>query len=322
MAAVESTSTKLLLELATRSIFLVVIESFIAIVATALSIVGNTFVLLALYRNPRLRKSSYMYIVSLAVSDVIISSVGLSLVCISVAVGRWCFGETVCWLQAFLVTMLRFTSLQNMSLIAVDRFLKVVHPNQHRKFISVGTILTAIFVVWFVTGTIPLSIYLSGSNAEFHPGHLACLFDLGKIRKVHLASIAVLGAFIPYQAMLNCYFRIWRFIGRHNNQMNMSPANVEEVKLTRLFVSIVGGFTLCFIPATLVMFIDALYKRFSLPREVYYCGTILIALGSCINPVIYGTLNSDFGQEFIRILGKEKRARIVPAANERQQQNL
>ena len=88
---------KLSSELQTRQTFLVVIETLICLVITGVSILGNGLVFVAVYRNPRLRKPSNLYIISLAVSDLVLSAVAMPFTCVSAMVGNWMFGATLCW---------------------------------------------------------------------------------------------------------------------------------------------------------------------------------------------------------------------------------
>ena len=83
---------KLSSEFQTRQTFLVVIETLICLVITGVSILGNGLVFVAVYRNPRLRKPSNLYIISLAVSDLILSAVAMPFTCVSAKVGNWMFG--------------------------------------------------------------------------------------------------------------------------------------------------------------------------------------------------------------------------------------
>lgn len=289
---------KLTLELLNRETSLVVIETLICIVITGTSVVGNVLVMVALYGNPRLRRPSNLYIGSLAVSDIILSSIAMPFTCISAIAGRWIFGEAICWLQASLATMLGTTSLSTMALIAVNRLLKVVYPNTHRRFVSVKTIFFSIVVAWCFTGAIPLSFYVTGVRNVFHPGHVVCLFDFSTASYALIASIAVFDAFMPYQIIFICYFKVWRFVRSHRFQMNTSHVNVEEVKLNRLLAVIVISFTICFTPFLVVILIESFRRQFSLPRQVFFFSTVMVGTASCVNPVIYGVLNREFRREF------------------------
>lgn len=301
---------KLSRELLNREFPLVVVESLICIVITVASMVGNVLVLIALYRNPRLRRPSNLYIASLAVSDIILSSVAMPFTCVSVIAGRWIFSGTICWLQATLATMLGTTSLVNMAIIAANRLLKVVYPNTHRKLVSVKTILISIVFAWCFTGAIPLSFYIAGVRNIFHPGHVVCLFDFSTASYTLIALIAVFHAFIPYQVIFICYFKVWRFVRSHSFQMNTSRVNAEEVKLHRLLAVIVLSFTICFTPFLVVILIESFREQFSLPRQVYFFSTVMVGAASCVNPLIYGVLNKEFRREFNFIFRMRERRRI------------
>ena len=304
------------LELLTRDTAVVVFESLLSIVITTFSIFGNIFVLVAPYRNSRLQKPSNLYIISLAVSDIVLSSVAMPLTCVSVIIGYWSLGNALCWMQASLATMLGPTSLQNMALIAADRFLKIIYPNRHRRLVSVRSILASIFVVWSTMAAIPLSFYFTGVQSVFHPGHAVCLFDFSTASDILLTLIAVFGALLPYQIIFICYFKVWRFIRRHNNQMNRTQVNAEEIKLTRLLVIIVGTFTICFTPFSVTILMESFFlEQFSLPRQVYFLGTVMVGTASCANPIIYGALNKEFKREFIAILRGTRNTRIEPLGN-------
>lgn len=312
---------KLALELLSRETAIVVIETLICVVITGASVVGNVLVMVALYRNPRLRRPSNLYIVSLAVSDIILSSVAMPFTCISAIAGRWILGEAICWLQASLATMLGTTSLANMALIAANRLLKVVYSNTHRRFVSVKTILFSIVVAWCFTGAIPLSFYITGVRNVFHPGHVVCLFDFSTASNALIASIAVFEAFMPYQVIFICYFKVWRFVRSHRFQMSTSRVNVEDVKLNRLLAVIVMSFTICFTPFLVVILIESFRRQFSLPRQVYFFSTVMVGAASCVNPVIYGVLNKEFRREFnliFRMRGRGTRIGTMEQANGRQ----
>ena len=109
---------KLALELFQRETSLILAEFLVCVLVTTTSILGNVFVLFALYRNPRLRKPSNLYIISLTISAITLAVTGMTLVCVTSFAGRWMFGPALCWLQASVATMLGTVSLVSMALIA------------------------------------------------------------------------------------------------------------------------------------------------------------------------------------------------------------
>ena len=88
-------------ELLNRDQKVVIFETFFYLLTISVAVVGNSCVLLAVYRNSRLRTIPNYFIVSLAISDIL-----LPLLCapysIAVAiVGYWPFNDSVCQSQGF-----------------------------------------------------------------------------------------------------------------------------------------------------------------------------------------------------------------------------
>ncbi|XP_015780129.1 PREDICTED: visual pigment-like receptor peropsin [Acropora digitifera] len=287
------------------------VESFLCCVINIISFVGNILVLIAFCRNPRLRKPGNYYIIALAVADIILASFAMPFGCASTILGEWIFGQAICWLQAALATMLGTATLVTLALIATNRLLTVVYPSIHRWLASKTTVLISIFAAWCVTATIPLSFYLTGVTNLFHPGYSLCLFDFSAASYTLVIPIAIVDAFLPYQVIFFCYFKIWCFIRNHRAHMFSSTVNADEIRLNRLFLLIVISFTVCYTPFTFVILLESFQKQILIPREVYVFADMMVGLSCCVNPVIYGIMNPEFKREFAAILRGRKRRKIA-----------
>ena len=58
-------------DLGSRSLTLVIMEGSLLVVLNIVSLIGNVLVCLSVYRNPRLRTSTNLYIIALAISDLL-----------------------------------------------------------------------------------------------------------------------------------------------------------------------------------------------------------------------------------------------------------
>ena len=67
------------LELANRSLAVVISEASVCLALNIVSIVGNSLVCLAVYRNPNLRSTTNLYIIALAASDLLFATAGMPL---------------------------------------------------------------------------------------------------------------------------------------------------------------------------------------------------------------------------------------------------
>lgn len=59
------------LELPNRGLIIVIIEASVCLLLNIISFLGNALVCLAVYKNPKLRSTINMYIIALAVSDLL-----------------------------------------------------------------------------------------------------------------------------------------------------------------------------------------------------------------------------------------------------------
>ena len=99
----------------------------------AVSLTGNSFIVLIVYKTPTLRKPINYFIANMAMSDLLYSifwpPTRLSLIH---STNLWLiggqFGQALCKLVHFFTDVSSIVSIQNLVLITVDRFVAVVFP--------------------------------------------------------------------------------------------------------------------------------------------------------------------------------------------------
>ena len=78
-----------------------VIEAGAMIALNILSLLGNILVCLSVYRNSSLRTTTNLYIIALAVTDLIAATLVMPPATGVLITGKWPFGEMVCQIYAF-----------------------------------------------------------------------------------------------------------------------------------------------------------------------------------------------------------------------------
>ena len=106
-------------ELSTRSNHVIWIETILFSVINLAAFFGSLLVFFAVYRNQRLHTLANMFVVALAVSDVLISICCMPLTIATLIRGRWIFGENVCRFQGFAMFTLAMVALLIMEIIAI-----------------------------------------------------------------------------------------------------------------------------------------------------------------------------------------------------------
>ena len=108
-------------ELATRSISSTIGESFLYAFIVSVGTLGNVAVLLVLYKNHRLRNITAYFVISLAISDIIMLDICAPFSLSVLIVGDWIFGYLICQIQGFLILWVACASIGTLALVAINR---------------------------------------------------------------------------------------------------------------------------------------------------------------------------------------------------------
>ena len=134
----------------TRSLTIVVTHTVFCSLSTLLALAGNLLVFLALYRNRRLRTITNLYVMSLAVADVIAATFLSPFRAIASGSRRWPFGYNFAQFAGFIRLVWVGVSVCSHVLTAVNRYFCVVKPQRYSIFFSRKKAILSIILVWLV----------------------------------------------------------------------------------------------------------------------------------------------------------------------------
>ena len=168
--------TDLAVSLKTREVWQIILESTAYLLILLAAFLGNLMLCVAVYKTRALRNLQNYYLVSLAVTDISSAVLCMPLTLAVLMTGRWPFGEFVCQVQASLIFILSVVSLVTLTMIAVNRYVKMVRSaNLYQKIFSKRKIVISIVMSCTISAVMVLSSFLFGEKAfTFHPGK--CLF--------------------------------------------------------------------------------------------------------------------------------------------------
>lgn len=291
-------------ELANRGNHLLWIETVMFSIINVAAFLGNLSVCYAVYRNQRLRTLSNMFVVALAVSDILMSTFCMPFSVVTLIRGQWIFGDTFCRFHGFGVFTFGLASLHTMGLIAVSRYFCIVKPERYIVLFKKQKILLYIGVVWCTAfiGSVPPFLFSHG-GFEFQPGKAMCLytFDTNIAYTVFIECVYVA---TPLTLIIVCYAKVFYTVSRSNqvfsleNNPQVLRANVEEAKVTKTLAAVMAGFACCWLPVCIIDYTDAAYGEPTLPRQAYLTYGFLVYLSSTINPFIYGATNKHFRRQY------------------------
>lgn len=302
----------------------VVLESGILGLINAVTLVGNTLLCIVIYKNKSLRTLTNIFIVFLAISDILM---GIFCVPFSVAVfiqGKWVFGNHICRMQCFFVYFLAIGSLQTLTMIAVNRYYRVLKSSKYKKVFTFKSTVGILILVWLSTGLF-LGITLSTKAVlpDFSPVKGACvMFGNPQSSSVAMYSVnmtlVTVFAIIPTVVISFSYFRVFRVVGNHfirvyptfnsrhiNSTTSQLAPNILEIKSTRTLFFVLLAFAICWLPVFTIEVLQLFIDWWKLPRSCHLLWTFCGSLGTAVNPFVFGITCRTFRKKFLALLFSE-----------------
>ncbi|XP_078383677.1 melatonin receptor type 1A-like [Oculina patagonica] len=302
-------------DLGSRSPALVILEGSSLVVLNIFSLTGNILVCLSVYRNPRLRTSTNLYIIALAISDLLSAVFVMPPAETILFSGKWPFGETICQLHAFISLFVIYVSPATMSLTAVNRYVRICRSSTTYKkiFSHRKSRLWLAFVWFFVACYIAVPRLANWQGFEFVPGYAQCsIKHLGEQGKLfHYIIVLTLFLVVPLFATAFCYSKVFKTIRQHKmgvlpslsqRRRNEARITVQEIKLSRSLFIVVFAFMSCWVPLCVIVILRRFFTTIYMPRNVELMCMFFLYISNTINPVIYSGMNSAFRSEFRRIV--------------------
>ena len=312
-------------DLSSRSFSITVVEVTSLMIMNVLSLVGNTLILISAYTNKRLRTATNLYIIALALSDLISALIVMPLSTGVLISGKWIYGDAICQLHAFFSMFAIYVSSVTMGLTAVNRYTRMCKSDkQYKKWFTMKKSRTLMVFVWvFVACYIGIPRLLGLQRYDFVPGYGQCsLIHLSEVgKKIHYAIVIPLFFLTPLTATIFCYAKVAKMIRQHNTSASAtlerrssarvtiqrqfsqrSKFSAHEIKLSKSLFAVVFAFMICWIPFWIIVFLRQFLLVSKMPRNVELFCMFLFYLCNTINPFIYAGMNPAFRREFRKIL--------------------
>ena len=283
------------------------------------SLVGNSLIVLIVYKTPTLRKPINMLIVNMSMSDLLFPIFLIPVRLSELNVGLWLIGGTLgqalCKIYAFLADTSSLVSIQSLILITVDRYAAVVVPLRSplisRKVcrcLIVGTWILAVPFCWPYLFNFNLVEYQEGKRCM---NQWEVIFGEKSSFGIYLLSASILFFYIPFVVLMILYSIILIKLKKQAHPGEQS-ANAEEQrtrrnrKVLKMTVAIVVAFFICWIPFSIQLVIFYLVPTETLDFCTFlvsYYVALLMAYANCaINPIICLTFNSNYRQALRRLV--------------------
>ena len=271
------------------SLLTAIIGSVFCIVIT----LGNLMIVIAVVKDPlkKLRSPFNYFVINLAVADLI---VGI----ISMPIGI--YNHTLEYLKTkpdvlkrvFTVTLFISLTASLLCLItlSVDRYVAITFPMKYRSNLTWRKCWIGSFIIWILSLSLPF-IYLK-------VGYINYLMIYVNTAVV-IAAITLVMTYIRIYKFLRGQIQRMKEISRttsNETKMLESKRTLQQKKVTRVFLWILVLFLVCYIPATIIVYIlqfctACRCESIHIMRDTTF---YLLTVNSCMNPFVYALKNKHY----------------------------
>ena len=196
------------------------LEIGLTIAVGVVAIIGNVLIVLAVYRNKKLRTSTNLLVLNLALADGLTALFCMPLTASDVLGDSWRAGQVLCGVQGFAMFALGSISIHTITITAINRYCRLLQPNFYRKWITYKSTLIFLVLMWVLLLCASSAAVVSGcAEITYRPGTGSCILRFSKTPegRAALGLSVVFGFLYPTATMMFCYFKVFQAIRKHNS---------------------------------------------------------------------------------------------------------
>ncbi|XP_069119096.1 QRFP-like peptide receptor [Argopecten irradians] len=298
------------------------------------AVFGNILVIWTIWRNTHMHTVTNYYIVNLALSDFLVSSIVLPLKLLEyTSPCDWQIfsHDGLCAVVYYILPIFVFASVLTLVAISLERYYAIVHPLSAMKVNSKSRTKKIIAVTWIIPIVICTPyLYCDSYSFEFrsHYGSVsrqicADRFDeidggTGNFRRVFFLVLTAFMYFLPMIIIITTCSRIAMSLlkpiiieSSQSGARNCKRRDeVNKRKVARMVIVIAVAFIVSWSPMYVVNIVSQLQGQgdsFLIHSNFLFTMLVIHLAGfinSCVNPFIYTAMSKKFRKSFSRTLGK------------------
>lgn len=301
-----------------------------------LTAIGNTTICYIIYRVRRLHSPSHLFLVNLAINDIMVGIFLLPFGIASLIQESSVVGKTGCDIIGYFQHASSTVSVLTLSSVSMDRYLAINVPLKYKGWVTKTRTIASIVCIWLyalITAGFPL---IGWSRYQYTPGLWLCDTDYNIAVSFTYFKLATL-YFLPLASIIFIYISILRIALRHSRQIAREVEALQQRELNSAFEpeSSAGGsaikatgqycvrkphsalradiktsLTLACIVGVLfiswtpymVVNIWSFHSGLEAPVVLQYVVSVLYYINGVINPYLYGYMNRVIKREFKTML--------------------
>ncbi|XP_064466082.1 neuropeptide F receptor-like isoform X1 [Ornithodoros turicata] len=285
---------------------------------------GNGLVCVAVARKPQMRTARNVFIINLAISDLILCLFTMPFSLVEIVLKFWPLDSVTCKLVSGLQATSIFVSTISITAIALDRYTVIVYPTQeHCKPVSAVLTLSCIWLIALLLST-PLFVYrlvdrqnlpnVGSLRAELRLESVEYCIEKWPIqhgRFFYSVFSMVFQYVLPILIVSVAYARIcqklkYRMVAKGTKLQEKQQRDQKRMQKTNiLLISITLIFGISWLPLHILNIVadvaPSIFASNAQFRILFACCHMVSMSSACSNPLLYGWLNDNFRKEFKEI---------------------
>lgn len=291
------------------------VYDYIQLIVCGLTLfVGAGGNILVLFIESRLKKKATVhdvFIVNLAAADLALVVIYMPMY-ITMYLNALSASPILCHLVIPVVTTTFITSIFTITSMAIQRCRVIINPWKRKMSQRRAKAWAA--VTWILALVITLPYMVVNEPKD---GLCVENWPTADLKRAYTGSLVTLQYALPLLIIAGCYVRMAVFIRNSRAQQTLKLYGIDQRSVSarkrkenwmifKTVAVIVVAFAVSMLPAQVVWLLTdfADVVQYSWFARVNFAANILATLHSCLNPVIYGTVNTHFRREYAKCLAR------------------
>ncbi|NXH15337.1 NMUR1 protein, partial [Bucco capensis] len=288
--------------------------------------VGNTLTCIVILRHRFMRTPTNYYLVSLAVSDLLVLLLGMPLELYDLWSNYpFLLGASGCYFKTLLFEAVCFASILNVTALSVERYIAVVHPLKAKYVVTRNHAKRVIITIWV------LSVICSIPNTSLHGLQPLYVPGRGQVPDSEICTLVkprltynliiqvttIVFFFLPMGTISVLYLLIGlqlkkekmlealgtKSSGGHNHHNARGRKEVKRRQVTKMLFVLVVVFGICWAPfhtdRLVWSFISTWTSHMlSMFQYIHIISGVFFYLSSAANPILYNLMSTRFREMF------------------------
>uniref|UniRef100_A0A8C8RSC8 Neuropeptide FF receptor 2 n=1 Tax=Pelusios castaneus TaxID=367368 RepID=A0A8C8RSC8_9SAUR len=287
-----------------------------------LCMLGNGVVCIIVLRNKHMHTVTNLFILNLAVSDLLVGIFCMPTTLLDNIIAGWPFGSMVCKMSGMVQGISVSASVFTLVAVAVDRFRCIVYPFKQKLSISTAVIIIAVIWVLAIAIMCPSAVMLQVQEEKHFRVIVSysnqtnpifwCREDWPnqEMRKIYTTVLFTNIYLAPLSLIVIMYARIGITlfntavpVGGKQGQEQRHSVSKKKQKVIKMLIIVALLFILSWLPLWTLMMLSDYANLTEVQLQIiniyiYPFAHWLAFFNSSVNPIIYGFFNENFRRGF------------------------